>query len=64
MWILCCCLFNQFLGFEVFPQIQNLPGGQSQQTAHGENGKIQNTGIRRLIGVTHLKNKIKKVNKK
>lgn len=41
-------LLNQFLGLEETTQVENLPGGQSDETAHGENAEVQNPGVCRF----------------
>ena len=33
-------LFDQFLGLEILSEVQDLPGGQAEQAAHGENGEV------------------------
>jgi hypothetical protein len=33
-------LLDKFLGLEEAPQIQHLPGGQSQETTHAENAEV------------------------
>lgn len=38
-------LLNQLLGLEEATQVENLPGGQSDETAHGENAEVQNPGV-------------------
>jgi hypothetical protein len=41
-------LLYQFLGLEEAPQIEYLPRGQSQETTHAENAKVQHTAVCRL----------------
>lgn len=38
-------LLDQFLGLEEAPQIEHLPGGQSQETTHAENAEVQHTAV-------------------
>jgi hypothetical protein len=38
-------LLDQLLGLEEAPQIEHLPGGQSQETAHAKNAEVQHTAI-------------------
>jgi hypothetical protein len=38
-------LLNKFLSLEEAPQIQHLPGGQSQETTHAENAEVQYTAV-------------------
>ena len=55
------CSLYEFLGFEVLSEVQNLPSGKTEETAHGENGKVQHSGICRFICVSHLKIKKRSV---
>ena len=32
----------------------HLPGGQTQQAAHGEYGEVKNTTVGRLVRISHL----------
>ena len=34
--------------------IPHLPGGQTQETAHGEDGEIEDSAVGGLVGVSHL----------
>lgn len=38
-------LLNQLLGFEEATQVKNLPGGQSNKTAHGEDAEVQDPRV-------------------
>ena len=44
----------ELLALEVLPQVQHLPGGESQQAQHGEDGEVEDSRVGRLIGVPHL----------
>ena len=41
-------LFNEFGGFEVASQVEDLPGGQAQQAAHAENAEVQHPTVGRF----------------
>ena len=47
-------LFYQLLGLEELSEVENLPRGQTEKATHGEEGEVEDTGVGRLIGVTHL----------
>ena len=47
-------LLDQFLGLEIFPEVEDLPGGQAEQAAHREDGEVEDPGVGRLVGVSHL----------
>lgn len=38
-------LLDQLLGLEEAPQIEHLPGGQSQETTHAENAEVQHAAV-------------------
>ena len=62
LFFLCACvgrqgslfLLDQFLGLEIFPEVEDLPGGQAEQAAHREDGEVEDPGVGRLVGVSHL----------
>lgn len=43
------CLFDELFGFEVSSQVENLPDGQAEQTAHTEYAEVENFGVGRLL---------------
>jgi hypothetical protein len=45
---------NKFLRLEVFSEIEDLPGGQAEEAAHGEDGEVQHPRVGRLVRVAHL----------
>ena len=47
-------LLDQLLRLEVLSQVEHLPGGQTQQAAHGEDGEVEHARIGGLVGVSHL----------
>ena len=34
------CLFDEFLGLEEASQVEDLPGGETDETAHGEDAEV------------------------
>lgn len=38
-------LLNQLLGLEEAAQVEDLPRGQTNQTAHGEDAEVQHTRV-------------------
>ena len=47
-------LLDELLGLEELSEVENLPRGQTEKATHGEEGEVEDTGVGRLIGVTHL----------
>jgi hypothetical protein len=45
-------LLYEFLGLEEAPQVQHLPSGQSQETAHAEDAEVEHTAVGRLCKQT------------
>ena len=41
-------LLNKLLGFEVSTKVEDLPGGEAEETAHGEDGEIEHTWVCRF----------------
>ena len=41
--------------------LTDLPGGQTKEAAHGEEGKVEHPGVGRFVGVPHLLLKDKKI---
>lgn len=41
-------LLDQLLCFKEAPQVEDLPSGQADETAHGEYTEVQNTRVGRL----------------
>ena len=39
-------LFNEFLGLEEPPEVEDLPHCKKQQTAHGEDAEVQHSCVR------------------
>jgi len=51
-------LLDQLLGLEEAPQIEHLPGGQSQETTHAENAEVQHAAVRWLYNRIKTTNSI------
>ena len=41
-------LFNEFFSLEEPPEVEDLPHGEEQQTAHGEDTEVKDSAICRL----------------
>lgn len=41
-------LLNQLLGFEEATQVEDLPGGQTNEAEHGEDAEVQDPSVRGL----------------
>lgn len=52
-------LVDKFLRFEISSQIEHLPSGQAQQTAHTEYAEKQNAIVCRFCNEVKKKNKFK-----
>ena len=42
------CLFDELFCLEEASQVENLPGGQANETAHGEDAEVKHTRVGRL----------------
>jgi len=47
-------LLDEFLGLEVATQIEDLPGGEAKQAAHGKHTEVEHSRMCGLIGVSPL----------
>jgi len=47
-------LFDQLFRLEKLPEVEDLPCGQTQEAAHGEQGEIEDTGVGGFIGIPHF----------
>ena len=47
-------LLDKLLALEVLSEVEHLPRGQGQETAHGEDGEVQDPGVGALVRVPHL----------
>lgn len=41
-------LFDELLCLEESPQVENLPGGETDETTHGEDAEVEYAGVGRL----------------
>ena len=52
-------LFNEFFSLEEPPEVEDLPHGEEQQTAHGEDTEVKDSAVCRLYRYRKKREKIK-----